>query len=110
MQPCCLLSCCKRLTGLLPGEGGDWAQLKKLLFCLLFKSVFSSVSACGILLFLCIVPVGLLKAYLAHVVKLIELLLLLSRSCQSFNCLSRMGGVFKSHLKTEQLPSIFFFI
>lgn len=31
-QPCCLLSCCERLTGLLPGEGGVWAQLKKLLF------------------------------------------------------------------------------
>lgn len=26
---CCLPSCCKRLVGLLPGEKGVWAQLKK---------------------------------------------------------------------------------
>lgn len=34
---------------------------------------------------------------------------LLISSCQPFNCLSRVGDVFKSHLKTEQLPSFFLF-
>lgn len=33
---CCLPSCCKRLVGLLPGEKGVWAQLRKCSFWLFF--------------------------------------------------------------------------
>lgn len=69
---CRLPSCCKRLVGLLPGEKGVWAQLRKCSFWLFFLSL-SPVVFLLVVLSSCFVQFGLVKAYPARGVESIEL-------------------------------------